>query len=294
MSETVRDPPYLSLLMRLHRAMVVIQVSWRFPLLSPLKYIYLLSIMMGGGHSHVREHSRQQLERRIRRQGAVEHLDFIDQLIPADREPPKDKKAMRHLEQVAGQLLLAGYEPPSLWFYFTVYQLVKNPRTLEVLVKEIRGAFERNEEITASSAANLPFLAACLKESLRFTPPLLTGMPVISPGTMVDGTYIPKGVCSVPYPVGMLQANYLIYRSSASPVPSPWHAVNVTSAIPSSFDQSVGLLQKTTILFTTQNLLTTTSRGSIHSARDHGCVPVEKLRGGRSGSSCARCYGSLT
>lgn len=174
--------------------MVVIQVSWRFPLISPLKYIYLLSTMMAGGHSHVREHSRQQLERRIRRQGAVEHLDFIEQLIPADREPPKGKD-MRHFEQVAGQLLLAGYEPPSLWFYFTVYHLVQNPGSLAALTKEIRSNFKSYDEITATSAANLPYLTACLKESLRFTPPLLTGMPVVSPGATVDGTYVPKGVC---------------------------------------------------------------------------------------------------
>lgn len=177
--------------MRLHRAMVVIQISWRFPLISPLKYIYLLSIMMG--HSHVREHSHQQLERRIRRRDAVEHLDFIEQLIPADREPPKGEK-LRHLEQVAGQLLLAGYEPPSLWFYFTIYHLVQNMTSQASLAQEIRSTFKSYEEITATAAANLPYLTACLKESLRFTPPLLTGMPVVSPGATVDGIYIPKGV----------------------------------------------------------------------------------------------------
>lgn len=148
------------------------------------------------GHSHIREHSRQQLQRRIQRQGAVEHLDFIEQLIPADHIPPKGSE-LRHLEQVAGQLLLAGYEPPSLWFYFTIYHLVQNQSALSVLTREIRTRFKSYEEITATSAATLPYLTACLKESLRFTPPLLTGMPVISPGAMVDGKYVPKGVCHI-------------------------------------------------------------------------------------------------
>jgi cytochrome P450 len=142
------------------------------------------------GHSHIREHSRQQLERRIRRQGAVEHLDFIDQLIPADRQLPKGKE-LRHLEQVAGQLLIAEYEPPSLWFYFTIYHLVRNRNVLDVLTNEIRDAFQAYEEITVGAAAGLPYLTCCLKESLRFTPPLLTGMHVVSPGPTVDGTYIP-------------------------------------------------------------------------------------------------------
>ncbi|POS72543.1 isotrichodermin C-15 hydroxylase, partial [Diaporthe helianthi] len=133
------------------------------------------------------------LERRIRRQGAVEHLDFFEQLIPADREPPKGKE-LRHLEQVAGQLLIAGYEPPSNWFYFTIYHLVQNRHVLDNLTKEIRDSFETYDSITASAAASLPYLTYCLKESLRFTPPLLTGMPVISPGAKVDGRYIPRGV----------------------------------------------------------------------------------------------------
>lgn len=188
----MRDPPYLTILAGFHRALVVIQTSWRFPFLSPLKYIYLLITAMG--HSNIRDHSRQQLERRIRRKGAVEHLDFIEQIIPEDCEPPKDRKEMRHLEQVAGQLLIAGYEPPSLWLYFTVYNLLENPRALDNLAKEIRDAFQSYSDITASAAADLPYLTACLKESLRFTPPLLTGMPVVSPGATVDGTLIPKGV----------------------------------------------------------------------------------------------------
>lgn len=256
---TVKDPPYLSL-MRLNRALVVIQVSWRFPLISPLKYIYLLSIMMG--HSHVREHSRQQLERRIRHQGAVEHLDFIEQLIPTNREPPKGKE-LRHLEQVAGQLLLAGYEPPSLWFYFTVYHLVQTQSALAVLTQEIRNSFKSYDAITASSAANLPYLTACLKESLRFTPPLLTGMPVISPGATVDGTYVPKGVRHPRILVHFLSQQYLTschnyVRSFANPVLSRWHAAHATSVSPHSSGQSVGSLRKIAIRSLIHNLPTTT------------------------------------
>lgn len=209
---SVKDPLYLYLLMRLHRAMVVIQCSWRFPILSPLKFVYLLFLMTG--HSHIREHSRQQLKVRVQRQGAVEHLDFIEQLIPADHIPPKGSE-LRHLEQVAGQLLLAGFEPPSLWLYFTVYHLVQNRDTLSVLTREIRSNFESYEEITATSSAKLPYLTACLKESLRFTPPLLTGMPVISPGAMVDGMYVPKGVRQIQ--TFLVTVRALSYRLPQSP-----------------------------------------------------------------------------
>ncbi|KAH9900496.1 cytochrome P450 [Xylariomycetidae sp. FL2044] len=189
----MKEPPYLSLLKQFNRAVVVIQMSWRFPFLSPLKFLFLFLTSMKP-HSHIREHSRFQLEQRIRRKGAVEHLDFFEQIIPENREPPRDHKEMRHLEQVAGQLLVAGYEPPAMWFYFTLYLFLKNTHVLKTTALEIRTAFTSYDAITPGEAAGLPYLNACLKESLRLMPSVLTGMPVVSPGAMVDGVFIPKGV----------------------------------------------------------------------------------------------------
>ncbi|PHH88581.1 hypothetical protein CDD83_7349 [Cordyceps sp. RAO-2017] len=192
-AEAVKEPPYLTLLSDFNKAIVVIQASWRFPLLTPLKHLFLLLTAMKP-HSHIRAHSREQLERRIRRKGAVEHLDFFEQLIPESREPPAGRREMRHLEQVAGQLLVAGYEPPSLWLYYTVYHLSKNAGALRTATDEVRGAFQSYADITAGAAAELPYLTACLGESLRMMPGILTGMPVVSPGAAVDGVFIPKGV----------------------------------------------------------------------------------------------------
>lgn len=189
----MKEPPYLSLLSGFNKAIVIIQASWRFPLLSPLKYLFLLFTALKP-HSRIRDHSRQQLELRIRRKGAVEHLDFFEQIIPESHEPPEDRTEMRHLEQVAGQLLVAGYEPPAMWFYSTIYHLVKNPVTLETLTKEIRAAFKSYDHIAPATATDLSYLTACLKESLRMVPVILTGMPVVSPGASVDGNFIPRGV----------------------------------------------------------------------------------------------------
>ncbi|KAI1372086.1 cytochrome P450 [Hypoxylon crocopeplum] len=205
----MKDPPYLSILAGFNKAVVVIQMSWRFPLLSPLKYLFLLFAAIRP-HSHIRDHSKQLLERRIRRKGAVEHLDFFEQMIPENREPPEDPKERRHLEQIAGQLLIAGYEPPAMWFYFTVYYLLKKPTVLETLAKEIRGAFKSYDDITPGAAAQLPYLTACLRESLRVMPNVLTGMPVVSPGAMVDGVFIPRGVVcqSSPYALARSPRNF--------------------------------------------------------------------------------------
>lgn len=67
---------------------------------------------------------------------------------------------------------------------------MRNPTAFNILTEEIRGAFKGYDQITAGAAAELPYLNVCLKESLRFVPPLLTGMHVTSPGATVDGTYV--------------------------------------------------------------------------------------------------------
>jgi cytochrome P450 len=191
--EDMKYPSYLSLLSDFNVAVVIIQLCWRFPLLTPLKYLFLF-LTSSKSHAAIRKHSRFQLEQRIKRQGAVEHLDFFAHIVPEDRELPKDRRDMRHLEQVAGQLLLASYEAPSLWLYFTFYHLLQSPGVLDTLKHEIRGAFKSYGDITPAAAASLPYLTACLKESLRLVPTLITGQPVVSPGASVDGVFIPSGV----------------------------------------------------------------------------------------------------
>lgn len=42
----------------------------------------------------------------------------------------------------------------------------------------------------------LPYLNAVIHESLRIFPPVAVPLPRVSPGEMVDGYYIPKGVSS--------------------------------------------------------------------------------------------------
>ncbi|KAI1261146.1 cytochrome P450 [Xylariaceae sp. FL1019] len=187
------NPPYLDLIYGFNKFMTVTQVSWRFPLFSPLKYLFILS-SLSRPHGDIKRHSRARLEERIRQKPG--HLDYFEQIVPEDREPPSDPKEMRHLEQVAAQLLVAGYEPPSVWLYSTIYHLLEEADSLRYLVDEIRGSFNSYEEITSDSVLPLSYLTACLKEGLRILPNTASshGMPCISPGTTVDGHYIPEGV----------------------------------------------------------------------------------------------------
>ncbi|KAI9641172.1 hypothetical protein NHQ30_010602 [Ciborinia camelliae] len=146
---------------------------------------------------------------RIERRGKTEHLDYFDQLISSDAPAPKDKKQINHLEQIAGQMLVAGWEPMSNQFYSSIFFLLKEPNAYKSLVKEIRGEFKSYNEIIHDTVANMKYLHACLQETFRIHQNTSDGLPRMSPGAIVDGNYIPRGVStSNSQLVGLLLTNY--------------------------------------------------------------------------------------
>lgn len=64
----------------------------------------------------------------------------------------------------------------------------------EQLCKEIRDRYSSESEIDAASARQLPYLQAVINEGLRIYPPGSQGFPRLSPGQLVDGHWIPRGV----------------------------------------------------------------------------------------------------
>lgn len=80
-------------------------------------------------------------------------------------------------------------------FYGALVLLLENPETHQLLTKEIRESFSSYERIIpGKTLTSLLYLHACVEETLRMLPSNNTGLPRISPGAMVDGHYIPKGV----------------------------------------------------------------------------------------------------
>lgn len=142
----------------------------------------------------------QDVKERIERRGKIEHLDYFEQLLPADTPVPEDKKQIFHLENIAVQLLLASWQPLANQFYSLIFFLLKNPTTYAALVEEVRTAFTDYDAINTSSVGNLKYLQACARESLRLHPETVDGLPRLSPGAVVDGRYIPQGVSAFASP----------------------------------------------------------------------------------------------
>jgi cytochrome P450 len=101
-------------------------------------------------------------------------------------------------------VIVAGSETTAsalsgLWFY-----LDKHPRARDELTREIRAAFDSEEDITMQKAGNLEYLQACINEVLRIYPPAAETPARVSPGDFIEGIYIPPGVSqdhSLPFPL---------------------------------------------------------------------------------------------
>lgn len=80
------------------------------------------------------------------------------------------------------------------------FYLLKNPDSYAKLANEIRARYSSYEEIDAKSAQQLVYLQAVIHEGLRIYPPGSQGFPRLSPGTNIDGFWIPKGVRNISTP----------------------------------------------------------------------------------------------
>ena len=79
------------------------------------------------------------------------------------------------------------------------YLILKNPEAYQTLVKEVRSAFNSEEEINLLSVAKLPYMLACLDEALRMYPPGAVGPPRVTPkgGAEILGARIPARVFAI-------------------------------------------------------------------------------------------------
>jgi cytochrome P450 len=120
-------------------------------------------------------------------------MDYFDFILPDDEPIPESKQELTHIGSLALQVMFPNLGPMADWFYGTILFLLDKPEYYRILVAEIRDKFNNAEEITPIALACLPYLHACMEESLRLLPSNNTGLPRLSPGNFVDGIYTPKG-----------------------------------------------------------------------------------------------------
>lgn len=140
--------------------------------------------------------------KRLQRYRAGEKLDDFFQALMEDKNGHANNLEWGEIVAEVSIMMNAGSATTAIAMTNVLYQLLKNPETMKKLVEEIDSAVEDDDEdeedgvIAYDKVKHLPYLRACLDESLRLFPPTPHGLPRETPaeGTNILGDYIPGGV----------------------------------------------------------------------------------------------------
>ncbi|OBT98661.2 hypothetical protein VE01_03550 [Pseudogymnoascus verrucosus] len=124
-----------------------------------------------------------------------------------------DEKGMKVPEIITNSTLLivAGSETTATLLSGATYHLLKNPRVMKKLQREIREAFKVEEDIDMAGVNGLEYMLAVLDESFRMYPPVPTGLPrrVPGDGDVINDRWVPGGT-------SVSVNNWSTYRSEAN------------------------------------------------------------------------------
>jgi len=137
-----------------------------------------------------------------------ERKDIFHHLLRS-KDPVTGKPAFstEELQADTSLLIAAGSDGVALAICALVFYGLQEPEVLGRLSAEIRGAFASPDDIRTPKLHQLPYLDACIDESLRLAPPKPGSLPrvVLPGGTTIDGRFVPGGTT-----VGV--SHYVIHR----------------------------------------------------------------------------------
>lgn len=139
-------------------------------------------------------------------------------------------------------MLNAGSDTTGTALTNVLYWLLKNPSTLQRLRAEIDEALDANETVAAfDKVKHLPYLRACLDESMRLTPPNTMNAPRLTPpeGMSIMGHWIP-GNTTVHCPPYAMHRNADVFPDPEAYKPERWLAEDAASLQPHFLTFSAG------------------------------------------------------
>ncbi|KAG5674551.1 hypothetical protein PVAND_004509 [Polypedilum vanderplanki] len=95
---------------------------------------------------------------------------------------------------LALDLMLVGVDTTSVAISSTMYQLSQNQNKQQKLFEELsKNLATKTSEITPDTLENIPYLRACIKETLRMYPVVLGNGRSLQSDAIICGYNIPKG-----------------------------------------------------------------------------------------------------
>lgn len=183
--------PWVAMLFKCFKALIVFAMARYYPTLENI----LMKLMPQSLLNIQRDHYQMAVEKIHRRLNLeTTRKDFVTPLI----EDNKDMQfmSMAEIEATLSIIITAGSETSATALSGITNSLVQDPQTLHKLVKELRGTFENENDITMTAVKDLRYLNACISEGLRTSSPVPGGMPRLVPrgGAIVCGRHLPENV----------------------------------------------------------------------------------------------------
>ncbi|KAH8803375.1 benzoate 4-monooxygenase cytochrome P450 [Xylogone sp. PMI_703] len=132
--------------------------------------------------------------RRLEKHQSGENLDDFLACLIEDKQGKPRQLDQGEIEAEVNVLMNAGSDTTAIALANVLYYLVKNPSKLTKLREEVAPVFSDGSSIAPySKVKNLPYLKACLDESLRITPPVSFGLLRRTPpeGAMIHDQFVP-------------------------------------------------------------------------------------------------------
>ncbi|XP_077729745.1 1,25-dihydroxyvitamin D(3) 24-hydroxylase, mitochondrial [Canis aureus] len=99
----------------------------------------------------------------------------------------------KELYAAVTELQLAAVETTANSLMWILYNLSRNPHVQQKLLKEIQRVLPENQMPRAEDLRNMPYLKACLKESMRLTPSVPFTTRTLDKETVLGEYALPKG-----------------------------------------------------------------------------------------------------
>ncbi|UNI15403.1 hypothetical protein JDV02_001938 [Purpureocillium takamizusanense] len=131
---------------------------------------------------------------RLERYRAAEKLDDFFHALMEDKNGTPHGLEWGEIVAEINIMMNAGSVTTAIAITNVLYQLLRHPRTMRLLREELDTALEPEERIAPyDKVKHLPYLRACLDESLRLFPPTPHGLPRKTPpeGMYIMGRYVP-------------------------------------------------------------------------------------------------------
>ncbi|KAF6806240.1 Benzoate 4-monooxygenase 4 [Colletotrichum sojae] len=161
---------------------------------------------------------------RLKRYNAGEKLDDFFQALMESKNGDANNLEWGEIMAEVNIMMNAGSVTTAIAIANVLYQLLKNPKYLQRLREEVDSVLDADEVIAPyDKVKHLPYLRACLDESLRLFPPTPHGLPRRTPaeGMYIMGEWVP-GNTTVSMSGVVAHRDETIFPEADSYIPDRW------------------------------------------------------------------------